>query len=56
MGVIIALPLTPSVNPIRYVAMAGELKEIHSNSNGKALFSAISEEEQETLLKQINLK
>ncbi len=53
---VLYLDVVPSVNPIRYVAMAGELKEIHSNSIGKALFSAISEEEQETLLKQINLK
>ena len=47
------LDVIPSINPIRYVAMAGELKLIHSNSIGKAIFSALNSAEQDKILSSL---
>ena len=52
---VIYLDVVPSLNPIRYVAMAGEIKEIHCNSIGKALFSELPEQEQQAILAKVKL-
>ena len=50
---VIYLDVIPSAKSIRYVAMPGELKHLHSNSIGKAIFSALPTEEQSKILKTL---
>lgn len=50
---VLYLEVLPSANPIHYVAMAGEQKEINANSLGKALFSTLDEDEKEEVLNHL---
>ena len=50
LNTVLYLDVLPSENPIHYVAVAGEQKQIHANSLGKALFSALDEPAQQALL------
>ncbi len=50
---VLYLEVLPSLNPIHYVAIAGEQKEINANSLGKALFSTLSDNEKEDVLNSI---
>ena len=53
---VIYLDIVHSENPIRYVAMPGEIKQIHSNSLGKALFSEFSSDEQAAICKTLSFE
>lgn len=54
LNTVVYLDVLPSANPIHYVAVAGEQKEIHANSLGKALFSVLDEAAQLDLLEQMS--
>ncbi len=56
LNTVLYLDVLPSDNPIHYVAVAGEQKEVHANSLGKALFSVLDEAEQQALLAQMNFR
>ncbi|ETF02761.1 IclR family transcriptional regulator [Advenella kashmirensis W13003] len=53
LNTVLYLDVIASENPIHYVAVAGEQKEIHANSLGKALFSALDEPAQLALLDKL---
>ncbi len=50
---VLYLEVLPSLNPIHYVAIAGEQKEINANSLGKALFSTLNDNDKEDVLASI---
>ena len=54
LNTVVYLDVLPSENPIHYVAVAGEQKEIHANSLGKALFSTLDEPAQMALLEKMS--
>ena len=56
LNTVLYLDVLPSDNPIHYVAVAGEQKEVHANSLGKALFSVLDDDEQQALLAQMSFR
>jgi len=50
---VLYLEVLPSLNPIHYVAIAGEQKEINANSLGKALFSTLNDDDKDDILNSI---
>lgn len=56
LNTVVYLDVLPSSNPIHYVAVAGEQKEVHANSLGKALFSALDDQEQQELLNHMSFR
>ncbi len=53
---VVYLEVLPSPNPISYVAVPGERKELHANSLGKALLSTMESKERKRLLEGRKLK
>ncbi|WP_256977403.1 IclR family transcriptional regulator [Bordetella genomosp. 10] len=53
---VIYLDCAHSLQAIRYTAQAGEARALHSNSLGKALLSALGEEELESVLDKLEMK
>ncbi|TEA78124.1 IclR family transcriptional regulator [Allopusillimonas ginsengisoli] len=53
---VVYLEVLPSPNPISYVAVPGERKDLHANSLGKALLSTMDETERKRLLEGRPLK
>lgn len=52
---VVYLDVIQSAHPVRYVAQAGEFREPHANSAGKALLGSLTEAEREDLLKGYKL-
>ncbi|CAG2135506.1 IclR family transcriptional regulator [Cupriavidus plantarum] len=53
---VLYLDVLESPHAIRYIATAGEARELHANSIGKALLAAMDDDERAALLKQLPLE
>lgn len=52
-GRVVYLDVVESANPVRYTATAGEQRQAHTNSIGRAILSALPSDERDTMLARV---